>query len=240
MVTCLVSLTRLARLSISFFHYTSPSGRLDLDPATWTRTILPALTSIDLDCSIRYMENLVARIDCPRLNSLNLYPSDSFNYIKLQVSQIYELINRSEDPLLTYFDWVDVDFSSDHIGLRASHKNPPHYAIFLSLLVKIGNFRTYSRCSANSPLCSPMCAILLSIIREFHIKPPPTWTGCNFSSHSVLCGRWIYTEVISYWNVSMGKRLLDCCQILTCFTLRVGWCRLLANSVQLAGFQVTQ
>ena len=88
MVTSLVSLTRLARLSISFFHYTSPSGRLDLDPATWTRTILPALTSIDLDCSIRYMENLVARIDCPRLNSLNLYPSDSYNYIKLQVSQI--------------------------------------------------------------------------------------------------------------------------------------------------------
>ena len=66
-------------------------------------------------------------------DSLNLYPSDSYNYIKLQVSQIYELINRSEDPLLTYFDWVDVDFSSDHIGLRASHKNPPHNAIFLSL-----------------------------------------------------------------------------------------------------------
>lgn len=133
MVTSLVSLTRLARLSISFFHYTSPSGRLDLDPATWTRTILPALTSIDLDCSIRYMENLVARIDCPQLNSLNLYPSDSYNYIKLQVSQIYELTNRSEYPLLTCFDWVDVDFSSDHIGLRASHKNPPHNAIFLSL-----------------------------------------------------------------------------------------------------------
>lgn len=239
MVTCLVSLTRLARLSISFFHYTSPSGRLDLDPATWTRTILPALTYIDLDCSIRYMENIVARIDCPRLNSLNLYPSDSYNYIKLQVSQIYELINRSEDPLLTCFDWVDVDFSSDHIGLRASHKNP-HNAIFLSLSGENWKLSHLLQVFSQFSLCSPMCAILLSIIREFHIKPPPTWTGCNFSSHSVLCGRWIYTEVISYWNVSMGKRLLDCCQILTCFTLRVGWCRLLANSVQLAGFQVTQ
>jgi hypothetical protein len=51
----------------------------------------------------------------------------------LQFSQVLKFINRSEDPLLTSFDWVDVDVRPDHIGLRASHRHPYYIAIFISL-----------------------------------------------------------------------------------------------------------
>jgi hypothetical protein len=131
LVTCLAPLSRLTSLSISFAQHNFPSDQLDPAPATRTRTVLPALTSIDFDSNIRYVEDLVARIDCPRLNSFDLYPRNSS--VDLQFSQVLKFINRSEDPQLTSFDWVDVEVSPQHIGFRASYKHPPYIAIFISL-----------------------------------------------------------------------------------------------------------
>ncbi|KAN0132155.1 hypothetical protein V8E53_009921 [Lactarius tabidus] len=131
LVTCLAPLSRLTSLSISFAQHTFSSDQLDPAPATRTRTVLPALTSIDFDSNIRYVEDLVARSDCPRLNSFDLYPRNSS--VDLQFSQVLKFINRSEDPQLTSFDWVDVDVSPQHIGFRASYKHPPYIAIFISL-----------------------------------------------------------------------------------------------------------
>ena len=133
MVTCLAPMSRLTCLVIGF-RSTFPSDQLDVAPVTRARAVLPALVFIFLDCNIHYMEDLAARIDCPQLNRLELYPSDSSVDVDLQVPQIFKLINRSKDPLLACFDWVNMDFSSDHITLRASHKRPPHIAIYLSLM----------------------------------------------------------------------------------------------------------
>ena len=132
MVTYLASLTRLT--SLHFYQDTFPYDQLDLAPLPQTRTVLPALTSIVFDCVIRYVDDLVARIDCPRLNSFDLYSCDSaFESIDSQISQIYKFINRSEDPLLTRFDGIDVDFGYEGICLRASHNHPPYIAIFILL-----------------------------------------------------------------------------------------------------------
>ena len=132
LVTCLAPLTKLT--SLYFLQSTFLPDQLDPAPVPRTRTVLPALTSIDFHCVIRYVDDLVARIDCPRLNSFDLYSMDSsFSPIDFQVSQIYKFINRSEDPLLTRFDWINVDFRSQDYNLRASHKHPPYIAIFISL-----------------------------------------------------------------------------------------------------------
>jgi hypothetical protein len=131
LVTCLAPLSRLTSLSISFAQHNFPSDQLDPAPVPRTRTVLPALTSMEIYCVIHYVGDFVARIDCPRLNSFDLYhlgPS-----VDCQVSQISKFVNRSEDPLLTSFDWVDVDVRPDHIGLRASHRHPYYIAIFISL-----------------------------------------------------------------------------------------------------------
>ena len=132
MVTYLAPLTKLK--SLYFYQSTFPYDQLDPTPVPQTRAVLPALTSIVFYCVIRYVDDLVARIDCPRLNSFDLYSCDSaFEPIDLQISQIYKFINRSEDPLLTRFDWIDANFGYQDIGLRASHNHPPYIAIFISL-----------------------------------------------------------------------------------------------------------
>lgn len=70
MVTCLAPLTRLTTLSLGFSKLTYDQP----DPVsiTRTRTVLPSLRSMEFCCDIRYVEDLVARIDCPRLNSFDL------------------------------------------------------------------------------------------------------------------------------------------------------------------------
>ena len=132
LVTFLAPLTKLT--SLYFLQSTFRHDQLDLAPVPRTRTVLPALTSIVFHCVIRYVDDLVSRIDCPRLNSFDLYSMDSsLSSIDLQVSHIYKFINRSEDPLLTCFDWIDVEIRCEGSHLRASHKHRPYIAIFISL-----------------------------------------------------------------------------------------------------------
>ena len=74
----------------------------------------------------------MARIDCPRLNGIDLYPRDD-SPVDLQVSQVYEFIKRSEDPLLTEFDSVYVDVKDHYIGLQTSHSHSHYIPIFIFL-----------------------------------------------------------------------------------------------------------
>ena len=131
MATYLAPLTSLTSLFIRLYRDTLPSERLYLAPVS--RTVLPALKFMDLDGDIHYMEDLVARIDCPWLNSLHLYPSGPSVEAGLQLSQMYKFINHSEDPHLAYFDWIDVHVSFEKIRLKASHKHHPSVAIIISL-----------------------------------------------------------------------------------------------------------
>jgi hypothetical protein len=69
MVTCLSPLTSLERLSLGFLL----SFRSDWEsrhPPSPTRSILPALTGIQFKGTGEYLEDLVACIDAPQLNSL--------------------------------------------------------------------------------------------------------------------------------------------------------------------------
>ena len=69
------------------------------------RIVLPALTSIGFDRVCGYVEDLLARIDCPRLNSIRLQhhlrPS-----VEIQHSQIFKFIDRSEDLKLSQINQV--------------------------------------------------------------------------------------------------------------------------------------
>ena len=126
MVTWLAPLTRLTSLSIGDHLHDSYESTLQSDPALATRTriLFPALTSIGFESDIHYIEDFVSRIDCPRLNSLDLYPNNSSYDNDFQLSQIYKLLNRSEDPLLACFDSVYASISFENITLRVSHDDP--------------------------------------------------------------------------------------------------------------------
>ena len=135
MVTHLAPLTRLSYLSIGdhiFDPYKSTFPSEKLDP-TRTRIVLPALTSINFESSIHYIEDFVARIDCPRLTNLNLCPRNSPDDIDLRLSQVYKLLDRS-DHLLTLFDSVYTNISFEKITLRVFHNtNPDTISISITL-----------------------------------------------------------------------------------------------------------
>ena len=70
MATCLVALPNLDDLDIGF---QSPRSRPDrMSPPPRTRVVLPALTSFRFSGVCEYLEDLVARIDTPQLNRLEI------------------------------------------------------------------------------------------------------------------------------------------------------------------------
>ena len=122
MAVCLSQLTKLESLYIGFERDNSfPGG----SPTTNTRDVLgllPALTSIKFDRVCSYTEDLMARIDCPRLNSILLrYHHDPFN--DFHNSHIFEFINRSEDPRLTLFSQVIMDPYNGRLHLQFLHED---------------------------------------------------------------------------------------------------------------------
>ncbi len=76
----------------------------------------------------------MARIDCPQINRIEIH------YIRqlvddFRVAQLFEFINRSKDPQLSHFGWLDVRFLYlGDIGLQVRHTrhNSPILISFLS------------------------------------------------------------------------------------------------------------
>ncbi|KAH9164284.1 hypothetical protein EDB89DRAFT_2017780 [Lactarius sanguifluus] len=121
MVAGMAALTRLRSLSIEFKEPTPCLEQKHLYPIP-IRPVLPSLTSFWFQGNSEYLEDLVARIDCPRLNRIDIgYNRQRVNF---QVSQIVEFINRSEDPRLTQFGRVNIYSSGGIIALTVTHAHP--------------------------------------------------------------------------------------------------------------------
>jgi hypothetical protein len=96
MITCLAALPKLELLHIGFKSATSPPDRLCLPPIP--RIWFPALTSFEFHGDGTYLEELISRIDSPRLQQINIrYSHRPFDF---QVTQLFQFIHRSEDPKL--------------------------------------------------------------------------------------------------------------------------------------------
>jgi hypothetical protein len=132
MVASLAPLTRLTSLSIGLQWSSDSLHQPDPTPVTRTGIVLPSLTSIEFSCDCRYVEDFVARIDCPRLKGIDLYPT--YSSVDLQLSQVFKFIDRSEDPQLTQFGWVDVRLNPSFITFKFYEEHPPHIPIFISFM----------------------------------------------------------------------------------------------------------
>lgn len=89
------------------------------------RTLLPSLTSCLFVGYSDYLEDLAARIECPRLN--NIYIEYDVPRDDLRVSQLLQLISRSEDSRLNKFEWVEIHSSSAGctFGFHRAHTYKP-------------------------------------------------------------------------------------------------------------------
>ena len=96
MVASLAALTRLDSLSIGFESSTSrpdQSGSIRRRAASPTRVVLPALTSFKFRGASEYLEDLVARIDTPRLDFISI---TYFEQLVFQVPQLFRFIGRTQ------------------------------------------------------------------------------------------------------------------------------------------------
>ena len=92
MVACLSLLTNLDSLC---FEFQSPQSRPDREsrrPPPSTRTILPFLTGFSFKGDCEYLEDLMARIDAPRLNGMGI---TFFNDIVFDAAQFTRLISNT-------------------------------------------------------------------------------------------------------------------------------------------------
>ena len=104
MVACLSLLTSLGELSLEFESPRSRPDREGRRPPPSTRTVLPALTRFWFTGVCEYLENFVARVDAPRLNS---FETTFFNDIVFDTPQFTQFISRP--PMMEAFDKATVD-----------------------------------------------------------------------------------------------------------------------------------
>ena len=92
MVTALSSLTSLSSFSLKFQSPRSCPDQTSRRPPPSTRSVLPVLTKIPFKGVSEYLEDLVARIDAPRLNEVYI---TFFNDITFDAPQFIQFITRT-------------------------------------------------------------------------------------------------------------------------------------------------
>ena len=122
MATFLSELTSLYNLSLSLgFSYSRSRRR----PPPMTRPILPGLTTFRFNGVSEYLDDLVARIDAPRLDNLSItFPINQINFDTPHLVQFISRTPRLQEPNEAHVildHEVDIRLlwaSDDHVGLH--------------------------------------------------------------------------------------------------------------------------
>ena len=152
-VTCLAALPRLKRLWLGF---QSPRSRPDPQsrrPPPFTRSVLPALASLEFHGAYEYLEELVAQIDAPRLNNLTIY---FFMDLMFDVPQLHRFISHLEKP--KRYNQATVHFSQVNATMTLS---PP------TSMVDSGHFSFAILCRESDWLLSSMTQLCRAILPLF-------------------------------------------------------------------------
>ena len=118
----LSGMTQLRLLSLYFLSPPTSSDHLDLPSPSGGYVILPALTSLKYRGSSRYLDNLVARIDTPRLEDVEV----TFSFERtIHVSRLGRLTERIE--MQRSVSRVEIAFSQSTIstGIRFTQPDAP-------------------------------------------------------------------------------------------------------------------
>jgi hypothetical protein len=128
MVTALSTSTRLNSLVLRF-QPEFPLSLPDRPPPPPTRSVLSFLTYFEFKGLSEYLDDLVACIDAPRLDQLNIYISDDFIF---DTPQLIQFICRT--PRLKTLEKAHVTFDADVIAVGfsspTSGANPLEVEIF--------------------------------------------------------------------------------------------------------------
>ena len=123
-VTALSALTSLQFLDLGFRSPRSHPDQASRLPPPSTRTVLPALTEIWFKGVCEYLDDLVARIDAPQLNSLHM---TFFNDIVFDAPQFTQFISRT--PTLKAVENAHVVFGHRKATINSSPRYETRYEV---------------------------------------------------------------------------------------------------------------
>jgi len=171
MVTSLSALNRLESLSLTF---KSPQSLPDWEiqiPPPHTRTLLPALTSLCFHGVPEYIEDLVARIDAPSLESMAI---TLFYQEVVEASELAKFVCRADK--LSLLDRAEVTLGADCISVTLSQelligRVDPKTLLLNPAYLESSDWRL--------SYLAPLCASLLPTLFPFeclHIRVTPHYS----------------------------------------------------------------
>lgn len=129
MVTSLSSMSKLESLCIILPSFLVPLGHDDQNPPPTTRSLLPSLSRLQFKGAVKYLENLIARIEAPLIHTLDI----AFIYEPaFDTTNLRRLIGCAEQ--LAVLNRASIEFRYDMV-VALSQKTYTHDSSMLSLTV---------------------------------------------------------------------------------------------------------
>jgi hypothetical protein len=177
------SISTLTRLSFLFITFVSPASLPDTriqrqrqrpPPPPLTRAVLPALALFWFSGVSEYLEGLVAQINAPILNTVDITLVDQLVFHTQQLGQFI-----SHAPTFMSYTKAKMDFTSPYITINCSSIESDGLSL-QSLELKIPSIGSegHLQVSSMAQICSQL-SFLISRIERLYIEKP-SWPLTNY------------------------------------------------------------
>jgi hypothetical protein len=168
MGTGLSALTSLETLHLEFLYPPPRPALRTRRPPPLTRSILPSLTQIRFKGTSEYLEEILARIDGPRLDGLHI---TFFNQLIFDTPQLFQFISRT--PTLRAPKEGHITFHSTAIDVEISSQTSDYGELSVRIPCTESEWQLSSLEQVCASSLSPISALEdLNIVEGY---PPPRW-----------------------------------------------------------------
>jgi hypothetical protein len=167
MATSLSGLTSLESLCLQF-RYPRPRPALESrhpPPPPLTRSTLPSLTWISFKGTSEYLEEILARIDAPRLDKLHI---TFFNQILFDTPQLFQFISRR--PTLRALEKAHIAFKSGAVIVKFPSQTLNIAALRVEILCRLSEWQL----SCLEQVCTSSLPPV-STLEDLYILEGPYW-----------------------------------------------------------------
>ena len=163
----LTALTNLESLHLQF-RYPRPRPTLESRrPPLLTRSILPSLTKILFKGASEYLEEILARIDAPRLNLLHI---TFFNQIVFDAPQLFQLISRR--PTLRAPEKGYISFNSKAIIVKFPSQTSDYGVLSVRIQCTASEWQLSSLVGVCTSSLPPLSTLVDLYIFDDRVHPP--------------------------------------------------------------------
>ena len=169
MVTALSMLISLEELSLEFHSPRSCPDRASRHPPPSTRSVLPILRYFRFKGVTEYLEDLVARVDAPRLNSLSI---TFFNDTVFDTPQLMQFISRT--PTSRVLEKAHIRLRNRDAVLDFSSRASGNGGVYVIILLCRGLDWQLSSVEQVCASCLPSLSVLEDL-QIYELSSDPRW-----------------------------------------------------------------